>query len=120
MTLTNLRSSLITAGGVRAYALTDLYRCGGVERKAGNDMCGKECLANDNGRCVAYEGGFKNCGFAVVIRRMMRLYEVDSDFAYYVNNYMSHHKTQGLNYAFIVKIVNSYGEQIIREKGYTV
>ena len=83
-------------------------------------MCDKECLANDNGRCVAYDGGFDDCGFSEIIARMTRLYEVDSDFAYYVNNYMSQHKTQGLNYAFIVKMVNGYGEQIIKEKGYKI
>lgn len=81
-------------------------------------MCDKDCLANDNGRCVAIEGGFNDCSMSDVIRRMTRLYEDDSGFAYYVNKYMSQHKTQGLNYAFTVKVINSYGAQIIKDKGY--
>lgn len=80
--------------------------------------CYKDCFANNNGDCVALEIVYKgDCPFQKRIARMMKLYETDADFACYVNNYLAHHKDEGLNYALITAIVVSYGEEIIKGKG---
>ena len=84
-------------------------------------QCEKDCFANNNGRCVALETPYEgDCPFQKKISRMMKLYEMDKDFATYVNKYLSQHRTVGLNHALIVRIVVEYGENIIKNKEYKI
>lgn len=84
-------------------------------------MCDKDCFANDKGRCAALEVEYVgDCPFQKKISRMMKLYEIDNDFATYVNRYMAQHPWEGLNLTLITAIVVSYGEDVIKNKGLDV